>query len=419
MGTIMYLGVRIFIAAIFVVIGGSFVATTGVLAWEFWHLDWLGIAAFYSHLFVFFPTLGLVVLVAFFLPACVFLDMYWRYIPFGRARFILGLIVIAGLSFAIALIMRQSTERSIFEITPRTLTADKGAGCRPDGHCDRLPVLAAVSNVRKVSQQRMGLSDLSRNCEADPLREDPTERLRVRRFCFASTPYSDKASRITDGECCVAQKSMLTAINALHEQPAQRSLTGIVAAELLPFKVFFLLMMLVISSMLAFRRKQLEMHYAPYLPGIERGVLIGAGALVILPIMAQAFLQSANLILGSETPGGFRSMAPLISFGFGAFALLLLFFFYRRRDKELQSIARIGGVVGSAVAIIKYEQIIDVFVRVFGSGAGWTNLVILVALAIAAIAALFIQTTREMTVPLDPETMTDYTLNIIDRNMPR
>lgn len=414
----MHVGVRAFVGAIFFSLALAFVAQTGALIWEFQQLDWLGLASFYSHLFVFFPTFGLVALVAFYQPACVFLDMYWRHVPYGRLRFIVGFIVVAGAAMWIASALRQGGERSIHEIAPAVLLADKGAGCDGKGDCQRLPVLKAVENVRMVSQKRIGLSDLARNCAVDPL-TDQTERQKLQRFCFATTPFSANATRISDVQCCRAQQDMLKAVNAMYANPAQRSTTGIVHGYLLAFNVFFLLIMLVISLMLAFWRKLLELKYANHIPGIERGVLVGAAALVIYPVMTQAFLQSANLIYGEETPGGFRSIAPLVTFGFGAFALLLVFYFYRRRDKEMQSLARIGGIVGSAIAIVKYEQLVDVFVYVFGSGAGWINLAILILLAFVALVLLFVRTAREIagTVPVDEEMLTELALEAIDREM--
>src|SRR5262249_58244582 len=127
-----------------------------------------------------------------------------------------------------------------------------------------------------------------------------------------------------------------------------------------------------------------EKDYAAQIYGIERGVLIGAAAMIIYPVMSHAFLQSAALLYGSETAGGYRAIAPLVSLAFGAWGLLLLFFFYRRRDKELQALARVGGIAGGAVAVAKYDHIIDFFLRGFGSGAGYAAVGALAAAALAA-----------------------------------
>jgi hypothetical protein len=277
------------------------------------------------------------------------------------------------------------------------LAADKGdpAGCESGTVCKRMPALVAVKNVRSVSQTRIGLSDLARNCKRDPLTAGgATEQPR---YCFASTPLRDgkPASLTKDAECCLAQETFVAAVNAMHTEPSRRSLTGLVHNLTLPFKVFFMLMLLTISIMLAFRRRSLERYYAPYEDGIERGVLIGAAAMVIFPVMTHAFLQSAALLYGAGGIGGFRANVPVISLAFGAWALLLLFYFYGRRDKEIQGLARIGGVIGGAVAIVKYEQIIDFLVLAIGSGAGFGSLAVLTLLGLGAILVLVRQTTRE------------------------
>lgn len=393
----MLLGVRVFVAIVFGLIGLSFFVTTGVLVHEFWDADWLTLATFYSHLFVFFPTFGIVALLAFFTPACVFMDLYWRHVRFGKPRFIFGFVVVAALSWLIAGQLLSSRERSVWEVAPATLVADRGEppGCATgSGSCLRMPIMQGVANVRAVSQRRIGLSDLTRNCTPDPLVKAAPGVAERQRFCFASTRLEEGSRLATDAQCCDSQRAFAAAVNTLHDAPAQRSLTGAVHPWLLPLKVFFMMILLTISIMLAVWRHSTEKHYQGYLLAIERGVLIGAAAMVMYPIMSHAFLQSANLLYGSygsgiESAGGYRSTGPYVSLAFGVWGLLLLFFFYRRRDKELQSLARMGGVIGSAVAIVKYDQIIDMSVRFFGSGASLVNLGVSLLAAVLALVLLF------------------------------
>ena len=49
-------------------------------------------------------------------------------------------------------------------------------------------------------------------------------------------------------------------------------------------------------------------------------------------------------------------------------------------DKEVEAIGRIGGVMASAIAVLKYDLIIDYFIRIAGSGSGITNIVLLAVL---------------------------------------
>ncbi len=398
----MLVGVRVFIAVLYSLIGLSFVATTGVLISEFRDLDWLTLATFYSHLFLFFPLFGLVALISFYMPSCVFLDMYWRHVKYGKPRFIFGLIVVAGLAWLISQAFLGSSERSIWEVRPQVLERDRIslASCLQTSTCPRLAALDALNNVRQVSQSRVGLSELAPNCDRDPLISTAADSA-VRRFCFASTPYrSDAQSPLsTDDACCRAQHSLVDAVRRLAGGPDGRSITAQVHAYTLPLKVFFLLTLLVISIMLAFRRRQLEAEYSQYMYLIERGVLIGTVAVLFYPIMSHAFLQSASLLYGSGAGSNYRSTASVLSFLFGAWALLVLFFFYRRRDKEVEAIGRIGGVLASIIAVLKYDIIIDYFIRVAGSGAGITNVLLLGALCLVALAAIYYKPTSEFSVP--------------------
>jgi hypothetical protein len=393
-------GVKLFVLVVFLALGLSFIAPTVVMAWEFPIDDWLMLATFYSHLFIFFPTFGVVTLCAFYMPACVFTDMYWRYIRYGQVRFVIGTIVLVGLSAWIASWLSAGRERSIFEIAPATLAADTGApaNCGPGRiACERLAILPAAHNVRAVSQQRVGLTDLARSCRADPLVEAAPEAAQRKRFCFASTPFQTGAGLATDAQCCAAQRAFIEAVVEMHRSEVQRSLTGRVHHVVLAGKIFFMLVLLIISVLLAVWRRAMESHYERFLPGIERGVLIGAVGMVVYPIMSHAFLQSAALLYGDSAEAGYRAAAPYFTFIFGAWALLLVFFFYRRRDKDVEQIGRLGGVLAGAVAIFKYDLIIDVFVRVFGSGATPVTLAALLVVAVFAIVALFVQTAEELT----------------------
>ena len=52
-------GARIFVAVAFVILGASFLASTGLLIFEFRELDWLTMVVVHSHLFLFYPVFGL------------------------------------------------------------------------------------------------------------------------------------------------------------------------------------------------------------------------------------------------------------------------------------------------------------------------------------------------------------------------
>ena len=65
-------GARIFVAIVFVLLGASFIASTALLIYEFQRMEWFALLAVHSYLFFFFPVLGILALVAFYLPSVIF-----------------------------------------------------------------------------------------------------------------------------------------------------------------------------------------------------------------------------------------------------------------------------------------------------------------------------------------------------------
>ena len=382
-------GSRAFVFTIYLLLGISFIAETAVLAYEFRDSGWFTIATHDSHLFLFFPILGTVALAAFYVPSCVFVDMYWRYVRLGRFRIAIGLVAVAALSYAVAHGLLSSRDRSIWEIAPPVLQKDRAepAGCGGrDRPCERLALLDALANVREVSQSRLALKDFVRDCGRDPLLETARDRIERKRFCFSSTPMSVEPRLTGDSDCCKSQERFLAAVNAL-AKPDQRSLTGKYHAILLPFKIFFLLILFAISLLLAARNRSVKANYAALMPRIELGVLVGAIAMIFFPLMSQAFVLTTDALYGTRQIGGFKPIVPFLSFCFGAWGLLILLFFYHQRDMQVEMLGKLGGVLASAVAVIKYDLLISVVGRLIGAGASaWS----VGALAIGAVAAVIV-----------------------------
>lgn len=380
-------GAYVFVAIVFIAIGASFIATTAMLAVEFWADSWVDIMAIDSHLFVFFPTLGLIALVAFYIPAVVFVDHYWRHVPWGKIRFLLGALVLIAAAHFIAQAILGSENRSIWELKPETLRADTGA---PEDclssigvKCDRLPLMEAMSNLRKLSQERIGLSEFVRRCDPDELIErSATEG--PRRFCVATTPFSSKPDLLDDDSCCLAQKRLVTTVRDLYADPTTHSDTGKLHALLLPLKIYFLLILLSISFMLTWRFASIQSHYAGHMTTIEIGLIVGTFATLFFPLMSQAFLQSLEVLAGSSGRGTFSNIVPVLSVAFGLWAFLIVVFFFRRDGDNIEILTKIGSAAAGAIALIQYEVIVSHLVWAIGSGAQWFAIAGLVVFAIAA-----------------------------------
>lgn len=400
----MSLGARAFVFVVYLLLGLSFLAVPAMLVWEFGPEKALTFATFDSHLFLFFPTLGLVALAAFYLPSCAFVDMYWRYVSFGPLRFLIGLALIGAAATHIAMGLSANPHRSVWDLKPATLAADRSepAGCgQPGGKpCERVALIDGVTNLRMVSQKRLGVREFYRSCQAEPLiGSDGTKE--VERFCFASTPLSDAPVLSTDAVCCTAQQRYQSAIDKHYVDPVQQSITGRIHKLLLPGKVFFLFILLAISILLTVRHSGVKRHYPEQLSRIEIGVLVGAAAMIFFPLMSQGYVQSADALFGVQQKGGFRAIVPLMSFLFGAWAMLLLLFSFRQHDHDLELAAKLAGVAASTIAVFKYDILVAIVVRYLGSGAAELSVLLLMGLALLAVVVLLSPLARRVVLGSD------------------
>jgi len=392
------LAARLFVLGVFGILGASFIATTAALYYEFGVLnqdgEWTALAAFYSHLFVFFPTFGIVALVAFFIPASAFVDLYFRHVPLGIVRFLIGFLLLAILSWHFGSVLGKGALRSIWEVKPEVLLSDPGqpADCLAgDAACSRVPVMSALTSVREQSQLRVGMGQFVRECTPDPLIE-PSPDQQAARYCFA------KGEKTDANTCCAAQRQFGLAISAMHLKPENRSLTVWVHTTLLPLKIFFLLVIFTIALLLIFWRRTLPIRYPRVVNKIERGVIAGALVMLFLPLMNVAFLQASGLLYGDSLDSKYRAISPFFVGTTVAWVLLLVFFFVQSRTQdereELEQVARIGGVVGSGVFALNYNLVVDYFTRLLGAGMGTPSLIGIGVFCLAALLFILLQPKR-------------------------
>ncbi len=365
-------GARTFVAVSFVVLGAAFIASTGLLVYEFRDIDWFTLVAAHSYLFFFFPVLGLLALFAFYLPSVVFTHLYWHHLPYGRLRLTVNLLVVVAAAYGFARYL-DKPPRSIWEATPQALVADKGG---PEG---RQPILGVLADLREKAQTRLGISNFARPCKTDPLMEVPDE-MTKRRYCFPARTH------LTGPECCRVQAEFAAAVLALQQNPATRSMSATYDALIfLPLKVFFVLIVVAIGVALALWRNKIDEHYRHLVPRLERGVIIGAFAMLFWPAMDYGYQQTANVLFGRMEAGPQLRLSLVIA----PWVLLLLFYFLRRLGKEGEMIGQISGVVVAAVAVLRYEQLNDWVGRLFGIGADPWMLAALALLAVGGLIALF------------------------------
>jgi len=351
---------RVIVAVAYVCLGLSFLASTGLLLHEFQGTDWQAMVLAHSHLFFFFPVFGILALSAFYLPSVVFTDLYWRHLKYGKLRFLIGLIALAAISWAVAKWL-DKPPRALWEVSPRALLADPGEpeGCGSAGGttCRRAPLLAALARLRAEGQARVGLSKFARNCNIDPMLELPDEMTKAR-YCFPADALLDAEA------CCKAQKRYADEVARREADPTQRSLSADYDRVFMPLKIFFVLLVLSIGLLLSSSRDRIERLYRQHIPAVERGVIIGALAMLVWPGMDYGYQQTANVLFGREAGVQLRQSLVI-----APWALLLLFYFLRRLGKQGETIGQIAGVVTAGVAVLRYEDLNDWAVRLLGVGA--------------------------------------------------
>jgi len=385
-------GAHLFVAVVYAGLAASFIASTAALILEFKDLDWLSMALAHSHLFVFFPTFGIVVLAAFYWPSVIFTHLYWSKdsgVRLGRLRFLLGFAAVIAASWWVAQQIGGSDLRGIWEVEPAALARDKGASvpCTSaegaSGTCQRVPILSALERLRTYGRERVGFAEFTRNCKPDQLIERPPE-YREKRYCFAAGALLDAH------QCCQVQAHFAADVRALQADPSLRSRSAELDRYFLPLKVFFIAVMVIIAALLAFWRKRIDILHPDYVPAIERGIIVGGLSMLTWPLMDYAYLQTSMAMFG-RSHGGLHLRWSLVIV---PWAILLPFFFLRRLDKNRELIAQGASVIASAVAILRYPQINDWAVRLLGAGAEPWTFGLFVGLSLIAFVWLFWRTDR-------------------------
>jgi hypothetical protein len=219
------------------------------------------------------------------------------------------------------------------------------------------------------------------------------EEMDKERFCFAAN------ARLKGAACCEAQRRFAAEVSRFQRDPVQRSLSGTYDALIfLPLKTFFVLIVVAIGILLSIWRRRIDQHYGPMVPAIERGVIIGAFAMLFWPAMDYGYQQTSNVLFGRWGGGPQLRLSLVIA----PWALLLLFYFLRRLGKQGETIGQIAGVVTAGVAVLRYEDLNDWAARLFGIGAHPATPAILSALAVVGLIALLLPRRSEARGPAEP-----------------
>jgi hypothetical protein len=384
-GTVIPLGRYVFVALVFSLLGLSFIASTALVIAEFGEAA-TAIVFAHSHLFLFFPTLGISALVAFYFPAVVFTDIYWRYAPYGKPRFIFGTLVWIALSVGLTWWFAAGHLRAIWEISPSILAQEKLAADRCTGpDCRPTSLMGAMGSLRETAKTRTTISEFARTCVPDRYVE-PADSANKPRFCFAAAAGTeDPNAKLSAAECCTAQRALRQNLRTIWENPANRSRVALFDDIFFALKVAFIIVVVLIGALLTFWRHTLYAHYARYIQTIDRCVMIGALLMLFWPLMDYAYQQTTDVLFGRE----YRGFPLRMSLVLAPWAVFLLLYFADPFGRGFENLARILTVLGSAVAFLRYQDIADISVRLLGIGAADWHFAVLILIAALMLVAVW------------------------------
>ena len=240
-------------------------------------------------------------------------------------------------------------------------------------------------SVTEAAQRRVGLSKFARNCQPDALLEIPEE-MQKERYCFPAK------GKLTGAQGCEAQTRLPTPSRACR-RIWRNALSPVRSTAFYFCRSKSSLSSSLLLSPFAWRSGATQWMYttSSWCRRLSAAI-IGAFAM----LFGRGGLRlSANQQCALRPMG--RGTTVPFSLVIVPWALLLLFYFLRRLRKNLEIVGQLAGVVASAIAILRYEEINDWSVRLFGAGAD--NATIGLLLGIAALGFVQLWWPFRMPVP--------------------
>ena len=348
-----------FVALVFIILGLAFLASTASIVYEFQETELVTILAANSYLFIFFPTLGILALAAFYLPAVIFADLYlngagW----FLKLRFLIGTAAAIYVSLYFADRLDQTPFRAVWEASPAALRDDarQPLSCANGKSQCVHPILPTLVHIRETAVDRSRLSPFARDCQRDEFTE-PNPDNRAVRYCFPAREL------LSAEQCCKVGSAFATRLYHLWEQPETRSMAAKLDRYLLPFKCFFIIILVTIGLMLVLWKKTLRARYWPWQRQMELGLQIGAVAMLAWPIMDYAYQLTTDVMYGQYLKLPLRLSLVTVPW------VLLLTFHFKDRLKEDARFGQIVGTLASGVAFfVRGQDISDWSAKIVGVG---------------------------------------------------
>ncbi|MEM8636665.1 MAG: hypothetical protein AAGF33_16985 [Pseudomonadota bacterium] len=370
---------RIAVTLVFGLIYAAFVWETAALIREF-GLSGMGgaILRMYAQNFVFFPLAGLVALVTFWRPAVFVTDALARGRIRGGRTILTGvLLVCMGVAWVFSSAFGASDARSLYEIAPSALRADQGIAATATAP-RQAPVSEILIKLKINAGNEGGLSSYQSSCNADWLRfsSDADEAM----LCFPA------GEEISIAACCQAKQTYRQRINEMQAETPSQLVS--IHRLVLPVKAFFLLILFFIGLLMVRFRKKLRALYGPSFERVSFGLAAGGLAMLIWPLLNATYISTSALLIGGWSDNTYAVVAPLIALGFGVWAVLLVFFHLRAYPSQIEYIAKLGGIAGAVIGMVRYNEIIAYLNATLGVGGGPVATIVFAVVMLGLLTAI-------------------------------
>ncbi|MEO1642273.1 MAG: hypothetical protein AAFR74_02980 [Pseudomonadota bacterium] len=358
---------KIVVTVVFAVFYIAFVIETAALFIEFEpHGLGIRIATLFAHNFLFFPIVGALALIAFWKPAVLIIDaLLWGKVKMGQPALALIVIVIASLSLVLSNAFGTSNARSLFEISPQAITADRGQAST-DPRQSRASIQEILVKMKINALSEGGLGSFQSNCDPDWMQFSVSAE--EQKFCFPTgTEMSVKA-------CCQARTNFRAHINAL--QADNPSTLASIHRLVMPFKMTFLLTLLAVGILLVRLRKRLTQLYGTAVQDVSFPIAVGGVLMLLWPLMNASYLDTFALLTDDGSSNSYRISAPLFALGFGFWTMLLIFFHLRTYPSQMEVALKAAGALAAALGVLQYEQIIGYLSQTLGIGGGLVAVIV-------------------------------------------
>ncbi len=350
----------------------AFIGETVMLFWEFGFQPGLTMATFAPQQFVFFPTLGVVAVLFFRDAAVLAVESAFSRITPAIAGLAVAVITVVGTGFMVGQFRGEGSDRSWWEVSLPALLEDHGGPiCQPnDETCGERDTLSVISaHLRMGPAVREGL-DLSEHVDTEQASTVLNDYLALSQLLPATTVYCVASGRLETVDACrTSQIELHHRINDLYAIEGNQSKLGRAHEYFLTAKTAFLFYIFGLGIFILSNHERMrEVCGARIIPACKT-LPVGALAMVIWPVLNQAYVMTNRAMFGIDRGTGYVEFAPIYVAFTIVWAASIMLFFLRLNRANAAMWTQVGTLSVTGLTVLQFDVIVRQANRIVGAGA--------------------------------------------------